>query len=114
MSVRTSLGCVVIVAVLAVAGVAPASAQPLGTFAWQLQPYCNIVRVAVVQQGGQYQLDGTDNQCGIGRQASVTGLAFVNPDGTIGFGLHLVTAPGGLPVHVDATIESYDAERHVA
>ena len=81
-----------------------AQAQPLGTFAWQLQPFCNIVRLAVVQQGGQYQLDGTDDQCGIGRQASVTGLAFVNPDGTIGFGLNLVTAPGGLPVHVDATI----------
>jgi hypothetical protein len=82
----------------------PAAAQPLGSFRWQLQPYCNIITVAVVQQGGQYQLDGTDDQCGAGNKASVVGLAFQNPTGTIGFGLTIVTAPGGTPVHVDATI----------
>lgn len=83
---------------------APASAQPLGSFRWQLQPYCNIITVAVVQQGGQYQLDGTDDQCGAAVKASVVGLAFQNPNGSIGFGLTIVTAPGGQPVHVDATI----------
>jgi hypothetical protein len=82
----------------------PAAAQPLGSFRWQLQPYCNILTLAVVQQGGQYQLDGTDDQCGAAVKASVAGLAFQNPDGFIGFGLTIVTAPGGTPVHVDATI----------
>ena len=85
--------------------VAPASAQPLGIYRWQLQPYCNLISVTVVQQGGQYQLDGTDNQCGNPQAASVRGLAFFNPNGTIGFGLSIVTAPGGTPVHVDATID---------
>jgi hypothetical protein len=84
--------------------VSGASAQPLGTFAWQLQPYCNIVRVTVVQQGGQYQLDGTDDQCGAAQKGSVTGLAFLNANGTVGFGLNVVTAPGGVPVHIAATI----------
>ncbi len=60
--------------------------------------------MAVVQQGGQYQLDGLDDQCGAAVQASVVGLAFQNPNGSIGFGLNIVTAPGGTPVHVDATI----------
>jgi hypothetical protein len=83
---------------------ASASAQSLGTYRWQLQPYCNVVSVTVVQQGAQYQIDGTDDQCGAGQRASVTGLAFFNPDGSIGFGLNLVAAPGGLPVHVTATI----------
>jgi hypothetical protein len=83
---------------------ATAAAQPLGTFAWQLQPYCNVVSVTVVQQGAQYQLDGTDDQCGAVQKAAVTGLAYFNPDGTIGFGLNVVTAPGGVPVHVNATI----------
>ena len=82
----------------------PASAQSLGTFRWQLQPYCNVISLAVVQQGGQYQLDGTDEQCGAAQAASVRGMAFQNLDGTIGFGLTVVTAPGGIPVHVDATI----------
>jgi hypothetical protein len=81
-----------------------ASAQPLGTFRWQLQPYCNVITVTVVQQGAQYQLDGNDDQCGAEVKASVVGLAFQNPGGSIGFGLTIVTAPGGTPVHVDATI----------
>lgn len=83
---------------------APAAAQALGTFRWQMQPYCNVIAVTLVQQGSQYQLDGLDDQCGASQQAGVTGLAFLNPDGSIGFGLHIVTAPGGQPVHVAATI----------
>jgi hypothetical protein len=84
--------------------VTPASAQPLGTFRWQMQPYCNIITVAVVQQGGHYQLDGFDDQCGAAQRAGLVGLAFQNPNGSIGFGLTVVTAPGARPVHVDATI----------
>lgn len=95
-----------LVALVAGVGSIPsASAQSMGTFRWQLQPYCNLISVTVVQQGGQYQLDGTDNQCGAPHAASVRGLAFFNPNGTIGFGLTIVTAPGGTPVHVDATID---------
>ena len=81
-----------------------AAAQPLGTFQFQLLPYCNVISLAVVQQGAQYQLDGTDNQCGLGPRASVTGLAFPNPSGWLGFGFTIVTAPGGAPVHVDADL----------
>jgi hypothetical protein len=82
-----------------------ATAQPLGTFRWQLQPFCNVVTVAVTQNGAVYRLEGTDDQCGNGADAaSVTGTAFPNPDGTIGFGLNVVTAPGGRPLHVDAEI----------
>ena len=83
----------------------PAAAQPLGTFRWQLQPFCNVVTVAITQNGPIYRLEGTDDQCGNGADAaSVTGTAFPNADGTIGFGLNIVTAPGGRPVHVDADI----------
>ena len=82
----------------------PASAQPVGSFRWQLQPYCNVVTLAVTLQAGQFQLDGTDDQCGAAQQAGVRGMAFANPSGSIGFGLVIVTAPGGVGVHVDATI----------
>lgn len=80
------------------------AAQTLGTFRWQLQPYCNVLTVTIVQQGGQYTVDGTDDQCGAQEKASVRGMAFQNPNSTIGFGLTIVTAPGGAPVHVDASI----------
>jgi hypothetical protein len=91
-------------AAFALALPAAAGAQTLGTFRWQLQPYCNIVSLTVIQQGGQYTLDGTDDQCTAQQKASVRGMAFLNPNGTIGFGLTIVTTPGGAPVHVDATI----------
>jgi hypothetical protein len=51
-----------------------------------------------------YQLDGFDDQCGAGTRASVTGLAYANPSGTIGFGLTIVTTPGATAVHLEATI----------
>ncbi len=42
--------------VVAAAGVSASAvqAQPLGTFRWQLQPFCNIVTVAVTQNGAVY------------------------------------------------------------
>ncbi len=82
------------------------TAQSLGSFRWQLQPFCNVVTVAVVQQGGQYHVDGTDDLCGAGRLASVVGRAFPNPDGSIGFGLTTVTTTGAAPVHIDARIDA--------
>jgi hypothetical protein len=96
----------IIVGLLSVVAIPlPARSQPLGTFRWQLQPYCNIVSVVVTQTGGIYRLEGTDDQCGGGSdQASVIGTAFRNPDGTIGFGLNIVTSPGGRPLPVDAEI----------
>jgi hypothetical protein len=88
------------------AGVLPrtAAAQTVGTFRWQQQPYCNVVTLTVVQQSGIYQVDGFDDQCGAATRAAVTGMGFPNPSGTIGFGLTVVTTPGGSPLHIDATI----------
>lgn len=53
--------------------VPPAGAQPLGTFTWQLQPYCNRVTVNVRQDGAVYTLDGFDDQCGGGQRAPLNG-----------------------------------------
>ena len=92
-------------ALVTTVGVAAADAQSIGTFRWQLQPYCNVVTLAVTQVGGIYRLEGTDDQCGgAADKASAVGTAFPNPDGTIGFGLTIVVTPGGAPVHVDAAL----------
>ena len=97
---------VVLAGVVLLAGIGgTAVGQPLGTFRWQLQPFCNVVTVAITQNGAVYRLEGTDDQCGNGADAaSVTGTAFPNADGSIGFGLNIVTTPGGRPVHVEAEI----------
>jgi hypothetical protein len=101
---RTQLAARLALAVIVLITPAAAAAQSLGVFRWQVQPYCNVVTLQVVQQGGQYTLDGTDDQCGGGPKAAVRGMAFLNPDGSIGFGLTIVTVPGGIPIHVDAAI----------
>ena len=79
-----------------------AEAQSLGTFRWQLQPFCNVVNVTVTQQGALYQLDGYDDQCGGPQRAPLVGMGTPNPDGSIGFGLNVVTVPGGRGVRIDA------------
>lgn len=83
---------------------AVAGAQPIGTFSWQLQPFCNRVTVNVTQNGGIYTADGYDDQCGAAQRAPLVGLATPNPDGSIGFGLNVVTVPGGRGVQIDARI----------
>lgn len=81
-----------------------ASAQSLGTFRWQLQPFCNVVTVNVIQQGGIYTLDGSDDQCGAAAHATVAGTAILNPNGSVGIGLRIVTAPSGQAVTISAAI----------
>jgi hypothetical protein len=87
------------------AGVVRADAQTLGTFRWQLSPYCNVVTVTISQQGSVFALDGVDDQCGADRLAAADGTAFFNPDGTIGLGFTIVPAPDGVPLTVEASIE---------
>jgi len=84
---------------------APASAQSLGTFHWQLAPYCNVVTVQVTQVGSTYTLDGYDTQCGGSTRAPATGMAVLNPSGTVELGLAIVTSPAATPVHVSSTID---------
>lgn len=99
---RNVFGAAAVLTLVAASATA-VSAQPLGTFRWQLQPFCNIVTLNVIQQSGVYTLDGFDDQCGAGQRAHAVGVASVNPDGTVGFGLHIVAAGGG-PVHVEAAL----------
>jgi len=94
----------VLTAALVAAVATPAAAQSLGTFTWQLQPYCNVVTVNVTGTAGVYTLEGYDDQCGAPTRAPLTGVATPNPDGSIGFGFTLVTSPGGRGVQVEARV----------
>ncbi len=79
----------------------PVSAQPLGTFRWQLQPYCNVVTLAITQLGSQFRFEGFDDQCNAATRAAVTGLGVPNADGSFEFGLTVIGATG--PQHLDVT-----------
>ena len=85
-----------------------AGAQSLGLFSWQLAPFCNVVTVDVTQTDGIYRLTGADDQCGNGTLATAVGLGYPNRDGTIGLGLLIVTSPGGVPVHLSASLRRSD------
>lgn len=81
-----------------------ALAQPLGTFQWTLQPFCNVVSATVVQSGETYTLDGWDDQCGVGKRAPLVGSATANPDGTLSLAFFVVAAPVTRVLAIDATI----------
>jgi Head domain of trimeric autotransporter adhesin/Chaperone of endosialidase len=101
----TRLLLVAVILALAVTVTAvPAQAQPVGTFRWQLQPYCNVVTMTVTQQGANYQLDGYDDQCGGAQRAPLVGMGTPNPDGSVGLGLNLVTSPAGRGLQVAARL----------
>ncbi|MBP7777427.1 MAG: hypothetical protein KA371_09885 [Acidobacteria bacterium] len=102
MTATHRLLALVLPAILGAAGTA--GGQSLGTFTWQLQPYCNIVTVTVTQQGTIYTMDGYDDQCGVGSRAPLVGLATPNPDGTIEFGWHLVASGTGLQIGARITL----------
>ncbi len=82
-----------------------AQAQTVGTFRWQLQPYCNVITATITQSGGVYTVDGTDDLCGANPRAAVTGLAFLNANGTVSFGLSLVVPPSPTAIQLTATID---------
>lgn len=94
--------CSIVVAAAVMLTASTAGAQVLGTYSWQLQPFCNNLTLTLTQQGAIYTVDGFDDQCGAPQRAPLVGLATANPDGTIGFGLHIISVPGGRPVDVEA------------
>lgn len=81
-----------------------ASAQVFGTFAWQMQPYCNVVTLTITQFPGGYTVDGNDSQCGSGTLAGATGQVHINPNGTVGVNFAIITTPAGKAVHVAAVL----------
>jgi hypothetical protein len=102
MSIRLAVVLSVVAASILVPDAAPG--QSLGTFRWQQQPYCNVLVVHIVQNGAVYNVNGIDDQCGAGTAAAVVGMAFPNPNGSIGLGFTVVTTPGGTALHLDATV----------
>lgn len=104
MSTVRSTHCVFVAAALVVAAAAPAGAQVLGPFPWQMQPYCNTVTIRLTGSPTGFTLDGVDNQCGATDQGSVTGTASFNASGNVTLNFTIVTAPGGVPVSVSAVV----------
>jgi hypothetical protein len=84
--------------------VRPASAQFIGTFSWLNAPYCNVITLNVTQTGSVYAVEGFDNLCGADRLATVTGVATLNPNGTVGIGLTIVNPDEVEPSHLDISL----------
>lgn len=81
-----------------------AGAQVLGTFSWQMHPYCNVVTLTLTTTPSGYTIDGADNQCGAANQASAVGLASFNASGNVTLNFSIVLAPSARAVHVSAVV----------
>lgn len=89
--------------VFVVASARLVAGQPLGPFTWQLQPFCNVLTLTATPANGVFLLGGFDDQCGASTRAAADGVAVLNPDGTIGIGVSIVTNRGTV-VDIDASI----------
>ncbi len=81
---------------------APAAAQSLGTFRWQLQPFGSVLTLTVTQQGSIYLLNGFEAQCS-NPSLPVWGVAVTQANGSILFGLTTITDNGN-GLHTRASI----------
>jgi hypothetical protein len=65
-----------------------AGAQTIGTFYWQLQPYCNTVALTVIQDAAGIRLQGTEDLCDPANPPQpVEGSAVLGSDGFANIGL---------------------------
>lgn len=86
-------------------GVAPAGAQSLGTFRWQVAPFGSVITLNVTQQGSIYLLDGFESQCGGNATLPVSGIGVVQANGQVFFGLTTITE-NGRGLHTQASIST--------
>jgi hypothetical protein len=91
-------------ATLVVLSAGTAAAQVLGTFPWQMQPYCNVIRMTLTTTPTGFGLEGTDDQCGDTNKAGVVGAASFNANGDVTMNFTIVLAPGAAPVAVAAIV----------
>lgn len=101
MTGRSWFGLAIAIGLLGAA--AETRAQDLGTYRWQLAPYCNTVTLQLTQANQIYRLEGYDDQCGGGVRAAVSGTAHLNPNGTLSFAV-TTTRPDGLTISTSASI----------
>lgn len=84
----------ILAALALVASSQQASAQVIGTFAWQLAPYGSQIVVTVTQNGSTYDFRGVETQCGGNATLPVTGMAVPQANGQILIGLTTINERG--------------------
>jgi hypothetical protein len=66
--------------------------ESLGTFRWQLSPFCNVLTLTIVTDGPIATVSGYDDVCGAAERQAVVGAAYPNPNGSVGIGLTILSA----------------------
>jgi hypothetical protein len=85
----------------------PAGAESLGTFRWQMLPFCNVLAANITRESADsFSITGWDNKCGGPSRDGIYGAFFFNPRGDIGGGLTIVSA-GGAALHLDIVIDPF-------
>lgn len=103
---RSRIGAALGAACLTMTLASAASAQVLGTFNWQMQPYCHRVVLTLTGVTGTFTLDGFDDQCGASSRASAIGVGTFTATGDLTLNFTIVTPPAGRPVHVSAVVST--------
>ena len=98
---------VVTLALLFGVAVSSASAQSLGTFRWQVQPFGSVLQISVTQQGSIFLLDGIELQCGGNASLPVNGVAVPQANGSVILGMTTINEQGR-GIHTRATVNTSD------
>lgn len=109
---KTLLICAIVGVVLLAVGHLPAQARNLGKFAWQLEPFCDVIVFQVTEESGVFALHGFDRMdpppvCEHGPAlAPANGAASSTPNGiVVGFEVMFKGDLLIFPVHFFATLD---------
>lgn len=90
---------------------APASAQTIGTFRWQLAPYGSVVNITVTQQGSIFLLAGFEEQCGGNLSLPLSGVAVPQASGQVFLGFTSINENGrGLHTRAYVNLSNFNGE----
>lgn len=84
---------------------APASAQTIGTFSWQIEPLGSVLTLTITQQGSAFLVNGFEAQCGGNLSLPVTGSIIIQESGQAFLGLTSINERGR-GIHTAALINT--------
>ena len=76
-----ALGLLLAVGVSSIASAQPVQPTIIGTFHWQLEPFCSTLSLTVIQEAGQYRVQGTEACAPNDFSRSVYGTALLDDEG---------------------------------
>ncbi len=91
--------------ILFIFGINLANAQVLGTYRWNLAPFCNVIKLTVTKLDGGFSAIGSDDQCGLNEQLSTSGSFITLPNNGFSKGVFTSMSSDGSVILITLNVD---------